>query len=227
LARLFLASFLAGAAVVLVAVVFFPLPSHTRYASNITVVPNGGRREDFVIHWPQDRIPLPEKIRPTAHSVTAGTLVLTDPQAPPASGELFRLHDIQGNLIGVASKTTTLVIHKDHEPRSVSNWILMIPGRGTLFLSQLNQTDLSPLPVPDAPGQYIAPAESARFWSTGSRYRVTAGPAADGSGRVLRGTEEFAALSGTYSETWQLDGSRPDGTTEGRISLSTLLATVQ
>jgi len=222
LGRLILASFLAGAAIILVTVGLYPLPGHTRYASNIAVVPNGGRLEEFVIRWPQDRIELPATLNASADSVTSGTAILIG-DASPASGELFRFSDMDGNVIGIASKTTVKVQGNDGQPQSVSNWMLMIPSRGTLFLNQINRTDLSPRLMPESPGEYILPAESAGFWSGRTSYRATAGPAAGGMGKVLRGTNEFASLSGSYSETWELDAQRPDGTAEGKITLSTLL----
>ncbi len=223
MARLFLASFLAGAAVVLVAVGLYPLPDPVRYASIISVVPNGGRQEDFVIHWPRDRIELPAQLHSAAGSMTSGAAILADPGAAPASGELFKLRDVEGNVIGVAGKTTTLVSDNDGAAESVSNWMLMIPSRGTLSLSQINRADLSPRLVPESGGRYIIPAEFGRFWAGSTRYRATAGPAADERGRVMQGTREFAPLSGSYAETWELDGVRPDGTTEGKIVLSTVL----
>lgn len=225
--RLILASFLAGVAIILVAVGLYPLPGHTRYASSIAVVPNGGRLEEFVIRWPQDRIDFPATLNGSADSATSGTAILTDRDASPASGELFRLSDVDGNVIGIASKTTVTVRGDGDEAQSVSNWMLMIPSRGTLFLNQINRTDLAPRMMPQSPRHFIAAAESADFWLDRTSYRATAGPAADSMGKVLRGTNEFAALSGSYSEQWELDGKRADGTAEGRITLSTVLEIIQ
>ena len=69
----------------------------------------------------------------------------------------------------------------------------------------------------------MAPAQSAAFWTEGPRFRVTA--AARGStGKVLRGTDEFAGLTGSFAETWELEETNADGSTRGHIVLSTLVA---
>ena len=41
-------------------------------------------------------------------------------------------------------------------------------------------------------------------------------------GKVLRGTSEFAGLRGSFIETWDLEEVNADGSTRGRILLSTI-----
>jgi len=223
LVRLFVAAFLAGIAVVIVSAGLLPLPDHVRYASSITVVPNGGRQERFVIHWPRDRVRLPQAVPGAAPMLTPGSAVLAQPAGMPAAAELFRLRDVAGNVIGIAAKTTGAIARPGHALESTSHWVLLIPARGALLLMQKNRTDLSARHRPGAAGRFIMPEESAQFWAGYSRYLATAGPAGAGMGRMLRGTGEFSGLTGTYAERWELDAMRPDGTTEGRIILSTVL----
>ena len=54
--RLFGFAFIAGLLVTALFTTFWPLPHHLRYRSMITVPADGGRQEDFVIRWPEDRI---------------------------------------------------------------------------------------------------------------------------------------------------------------------------
>ena len=69
----------------------------------------------------------------------------------------------------------------------------------------------------------LAPAQGARFWSDRPRVRITApAPAGATSGRLLRGTGEFDGLRGSFTETWDLQEVNADGSTTGRILLSTL-----
>jgi hypothetical protein len=136
---------------------------------------------------------------------------------------VFRLRDRSGNVVGLASRSTSTHRAANGGVSQSSDWVLMIPARGTLFMTQLNGRDVEPRPA--APGGTPAPAgDGAAFWTGGTRLRVTAGPAPDGSGRVVGGTEEFAALTGTYDETWDLEQVAADGATRGRITLDTRIA---
>ena len=220
--RLFLATFLAGLAIVLVAAGVFPLPEHVRFRSQSEALTGGGRQEDFLIRWPEDRIAIPGSERLAESTVAAGSVALRTSDAGLAGAELFRLRDTDGNVIGVASRTTARVQGQRVPSASVSNWMLMIPSRGTLLLSQENSADIGPIWSQRGPGGYLSPAETAEFWSRGSRYRITAGPARDGQGKVVRGTQEFAELAGTYTEIWELEEIRADATTEGQILISTI-----
>jgi hypothetical protein len=97
----------------------------------------------------------------------------------------------------------------------------VIPSRGALFLTQADATDVTARSVSSPAGTAIVPpADVASFWSGGPHLRVSAG--AGGTGTVLRGTEEFEDLAGTYSETWDLEEVSADGRTRGRIVLSTV-----
>ncbi len=154
--------------------------------------------------------------------MSAGSVALRTSDGGLAGAELFRLRDTDGNIIGIASRTTARVQGQRVPSASVTNWMLMIPSRGNLLLSQENSADIGPVWMGRDPGGYVSPAETADFWSRGSRYRITAGPARNGQGKVVRGTKEFAELAGTYTEIWELEEIRPDTGTEGRISISTI-----
>ncbi len=229
--RIFVMSFLAGLLVVALATTFWPLPAHLRYRSQITVPPDGGRQEEFIIRWPEDRIRLPAEDRsglPATAAVGAavGAAVLEDSAGRRASAELFRLRDADDNVIGVASRLAGTGGAIADPGRSASNWVLLIPSRGALFLAQTDVLDTTVREQPTAEGAVaIAPKETAAFWAERQRLRVTAtAPATTGSvttGRVLRGTSEFDGLEGSFTETWNLDEVTADGSTQGRILLST------
>jgi len=222
--RLFLASCIAGLAIALALAGFYPLPENQRVRSQIEVLANGGRQETFVIEWPADRISLPAARASDVDVATKGMVVLVNRNGGAAGAELFRLRDVRGNVIGIASRVTGRVPGQRFTSASVTNWTLLIPGRGSLLLSQENSTDVGPVRNGGAPGAYVAAAEFAGTWSRGTRYRITAGPAPDSRGRVIAGTAEFDRLSGDYSEIWELTELNADGTTEGKISISTVMA---
>ena len=223
--RLFGYAFIFGLLVAALVTTFWPLPQHLRYRSVITVPADGGRQEDFVIRWPEDRISRAGENRediPAAASV--GAAVLEDTAGNRVSAELFRLRDSEDNVIGVASRVAGTGGALADPGRSASNWLLVIPSRGALFLDQADARDMTVRQQATADGVIaLPPAQSAVFWTDGPRFRVTA--AARGStGKVLRGTDEFDGLTGSFAETWELDEANPDSGTRGHIVLSTLLA---
>jgi hypothetical protein len=218
LKRLFLLSLLAGVALTVASAALVPLPRHIRFPSDIEVLTNGGRQESFQVRWPQDRIALPGELDGAFRVSGGGGVVLTSADEV-ASVELFRLRDDTGNVIGLASRSTAVFPGQRLVNASSSNWVLMIPSRGTLLLSQEDSANLS---AGRSAEGFQLPAETAAFWAPGSRYRITAGPAPGGRGRVLGGSSEFRDLSGTFSEIWELNEISSDGRTEGRISLVTV-----
>ncbi|MEO7386247.1 MAG: hypothetical protein ABIX37_04860 [Gammaproteobacteria bacterium] len=226
--RLFVVAFVAGLLAVALAATLWPLPSHFRYRAITSVPIDGGRQEEFIIHWPEDRIARPGEQRSgLLPAVVAGAAVLEDSAGRRVSAELFRLRDTEDNVIGVAGRLAGTGGAVADAGRSASNWLLVIPSRGALFLAQsdVEDTTLREGVAADGPVA-LAPAGAAAFWTDRPRVRITAAaPAGAGSatsGKVLRGTSEFAGLQGSYTETWDLETVHPDGSTSGRIVLSTL-----
>lgn len=226
--RLFVIAFVAGLLAVVLAAALWPLPGHLRFRALTSVPPDGGRQEDFVIHWPEDRIVRPgDRQAGIPPAAAAGAAVLEDSAGHRVSAELFRLRDTEDNVIGVAGHLAGTGGALADPGRSATNWLLVIPGRGALFLAQSDVQDTTARQElgPTGPGVY-PPAQSARFWTDRPRLRITApAPAGDGpatTGRVLRGTSEFAGLRGSFTETWDLQEVNADGSTTGRIVLSTL-----
>lgn len=228
--RLFVVTFVTGFLIVVLATALWPLPRHQRFRSLTAVPPDGGRQEDFIIHWPEDRIARPgEESAGLPAAAVVGAAVLEDSAGRRASAELFRLRDSDDNVIGVASRVAGTGGAIADPGRSSSNWLLVIPSRGALFLAQTDALDTSVREQSTASGIVaIAPGATAGFWTDRSPFRVTASsPAMNGSattGRVLRGTNEFSGLEGTFSEVWKLEEADVAGTTRGSILLSTLTA---
>jgi hypothetical protein len=223
LARLFYASVLAGIVLVLILAGIFPLPHHERYRSSISVIPDGGRAESFVIQWPQDRVELGAGAGLLGGR---GVIVMVENGAVAASAEVFRLRDLTGNVIGLASRSTSQRAGASGATVQGSDWILLLPSRGALFMTQTNRRDMSPR-LRAADGGLIPPPDAAGFWADGNRLPVTSGPAPGGAGRVTGGTEEFAGLQGAYDEVWDLEEIGAGGETRGRITLTTRLAAVR
>lgn len=136
------------------------------------------------------------------------------------SGDLFRMRDTAGNVIGVAARVVTAV--EPARGTTQSRWLLAVTGRGTLFLGQTDVVALAARrrPVAGQPA-YIAAFADAAFWASRP---ATLGVTATGMpGKVLGGTGSFAGLSGGYAERWELAEVNADDSTRGRIVLSTRL----
>ena len=217
--RTFLFSVMVGVALTLATAAFYSLPVHERFPSRIEVLTNGGRSETFVINWPEDRLDLNGELDGAAVNAVDGITVLAPRRRAPVAAEVFRLRNSEDRVIGLASRLTGRVPGRRGRERSVSNWTLMIPSRGIMMLTQDNGADVGPVRVG---GQWLAVVDSPGFWATGSRYRISAGPAPGGRGRVLGGTGEFAELGGEYSEVWELEELAANQRSEGRIQLSTV-----
>lgn len=226
--RLFFGAFIAGLLAVVLAATLAPLPTHLRFRSLISVPADGGGQEEFVIHWPEDRIARPgERDAGLPAAAALGASVLEDSAGHRVSAELFRLRDTEDNVVGVAGRLTGTGGAIADAGRSASNWLLVVPSRGALFLAQSDAFDATVRQGFAADRVVaLAPAQAADFWTDGPRLRVTAAaPSRDGSattGKVLRGTSEFAGLRGSFTETWDLEEVNADGSTRGRILLSTL-----
>lgn len=110
---------------------FYPLPNQLRVRSDIEVVANGGRKEDFYIHLDRDRITQAQQ-----------DLVAAFP-AQGIHADLFKLRNTSGKVIGLASRMTSLIPDANGEFELAVNWLLLLPSRGSFLLSQ-NPSSLSP-----------------------------------------------------------------------------------
>jgi hypothetical protein len=212
-ARVFLGAFAAGIVLALVGAALLPAPAPARYRALITVQPDGGRREEFLVRFPGDRIDLPADVRADPPPADArGAVVLEDAAGQRASAELFRLRDADGNVIGVASR----VALGGGGTRPSSTWMLVIPGRGTLAFGQEDAADLTARQRPGAARRVASLPQQAAFWAGFRRY------VAGADGALVHGTREFAGLTGRLTETWTLAEAGADGSARGEIRLVTL-----
>ncbi|GIK35493.1 MAG: hypothetical protein AMXMBFR45_05600 [Gammaproteobacteria bacterium] len=173
LARLFYLCILAGVVLTVLAAGVYPLPQHTRYRSMVSVVPDGGREEVFSMHWPQDRVQ-PLQAGRAGPIQQAGDLAqLSAADGASASAEIFRVRDVAGNVIGLASRSVTTVAGAAPD----AGWVLLIPSRGTLFLGQQQRGDGAPAggSVTGGTGEFAGLAGSY------DEVRQTGKTAADGS----------------------------------------------
>ncbi len=217
--RQFFISLVFGVVVTVGLATVLPFSKHQRFPSDIEVIANGGRQEVFKIRWPEDRIALPGDIAGTSVVSSGGAFVFRQ-SGQAVSAEIFRLRNSTDRVIGLAARTIGRMPGRgDLSVGSMAHWSLLIPSRGSLLLAQQNSADISPQASADG---YALPAEIPAFWGSGKSFRITAGPAVNGRGKILRGSQEFQDLQGSYSEVWDLASISEDGRTQGTITLSTL-----
>lgn len=166
-------------------------------------MPNGGRQETFTIELPSDRITLPKFAR-TAPYPQQG---FSPDGQERVTAEMYRLRNSTGTVIGIASKMTGRVPGAASKTAWVSDWMLLLPSRGALLLNQNN-----------------ARRTAQSITTTPNEVQVTAGPGPEGAGILIRGTDEFAGLSGTYNEMLRVEDIDAGGVTHGHITLVTRLA---
>jgi len=199
-----------GLAAVLAIAGFYPWVDHPRLVSRTQVLPNGGRREDFVVRLPVDRIASlgTEGLALGAGSFPVGLELPSGLPEGPLQVDHFKVRDAGGNVIGVASRHTVGLAGA-----AAVAWSITVPSRGSLWMT----------------GQTASNTFAAAFGRIGYQpgepwngdLEIAVGPSEQPSGRIDGGSEEFAALTGSYQERWQITGIDDSGVLSGTIELST------
>ncbi len=193
--RLFLASFVLGLILTGLAARFYPFPESPRVYSQAAALTNGSREETFFIRLPDDRIGSPR---------AASTAPFPQQAFSPVGkerilAELFRVRDAEGTIIGLATRMNGLVPGPLGEPEPVTDWMVLIPGRGALMMSR----------------GAIETGGEREF------YVDRMGFSFENSGPVISGTDGFAGLTGFYSEEVEIDNIDANGQAHGVVRLVT------
>ncbi|NIW25108.1 MAG: hypothetical protein GWN29_11365 [Gammaproteobacteria bacterium] len=207
----FISGILFGLAAVVSGAGLYPWIDHERLESQTQVVPNGGRSEVFFIRLPVDRIASlgTAGFGPGAAAFPAA-LALPDSldDAQPMQIDHFKVRDIGGNVIGVASRHTV-----DLTDSAAVTWSLSFPSRGALWL--VSQFDPAALDAALAAVGY-QPGEA---WE--GELDLFVGDPQSLTGDIHGGTSEFSTLTGTFTERWQITGVGDSGELRGTIELDT------
>lgn len=199
--RLFIASFVLGLLLTGLAAKFYPFPASPRVYSQAEVLIDGNREETFFIRLPDDRIGSPR---------AASTAEFPQQAFSPVGqerilAELFRVRDADGTIIGLATRMNGVVPGPLGQPEPVTDWMLLIPGRGALLMSR----------------GAIATGEEREF------YVDRMGFSFENSGPVISGTGGFAGLMGFYGEETEIENVDADGQAHGVVRLVTRLRSTE
>ena len=193
----FFTSFILGVLLTVLAGHFYPFADAPRLPSGATVVANGGRAEAFFVRLPEDRL-----------GAARSAVTATFPRAAFAAtgddkivAELFRIRDVDGQVIGLASRLDGTVVGNNGEPLDTADWMVVIPSRGALMLSR-GSLPAGASAMPDSDRMGLDPKTS---------------------GIVVKGTEEFDGLVGFYAEQTQVEKIDDSGVIHGVLTLDTRL----
>lgn len=177
---------------------WYPFVDPVRFASESGVARNGGRTESFRIQIPEDRVLGAAVLGSAAPSVPAG---LSLPEvAGDGAVEIYKLRNASGKVIGLASRIRG-------GDAAYTDWTLMLPARGALFL-----TAAGPEVSPHAAGR--AAADPASQSPALPMFKIL--------GDVAGGSGEFAGFFGSFSEEWDVSGRDAEGRLVGDIEIMTL-----
>ncbi|WP_405232649.1 hypothetical protein [Lentisalinibacter salinarum] len=183
---------------------WYPFVDPVRFASESGVARNGGRTESFRIQIPEDRVlgaAAPGSVVP---SVPAG---LSLPEvAGDGAVEIYKLRNASGKVIGLASRIRG-------GDAAYTDWTLMLPARGALFLTAAG-SEVSPHAMATAMATAGVAADPAGQSPTSPTFRIL--------GDVAGGSGEFAGFFGSFSEEWEVAGRDAEGRLVGDIEIMTL-----
>jgi hypothetical protein len=183
--------------------------THMRLPSQTSVVANGGRAERFIVRLPADRLAATDTVAGGLRAAGGAMAVPAQLVGLSLLVEHFKVRDTSGKVIGIAARHWS-----DSDRGLTTTWSVLIPSRGALLLSAPGE----------ARGAIDTALRSAGYDSQGAAWvgdvAVTLTPKGE-TGTIAAGAGEFAALSGSYTETWTLTGVEA-GEMRGTIELSTI-----
>ncbi len=205
----------AGALVALLAFANLPGYANPRIDPVRSEGPDGTVQESFFFRSPEDGIAVTHGGRLPLGIAPPGVAALSDPAIERGFALLLNMHDANARIIGFAVE---LEVHPEadmlaQDLRWDTEWLLVIPGRGTLILHQQEHSGEL--------GQKVINTmrDTGKDWVGDWTVQTTVGPLADGRGLILGGTEEFEGASGSFVEIDHLTRYSVDGVMYGDFEL--------
>ena len=147
-----------------------------------------------------------------------GIALFTEPALNNTLALIMKLADENGTVIGFASELE--IFPGDPAAAEISwdtAWTLSIPGRGMIFLHQIEHSGgLGP--------NIVEPTmKSGKDWVGDWTVTTTVGPLPSGRGRIVGGSGEFANIKGSFVEIDRLTGFTVDGVMFGKLEIRMFL----
>lgn len=172
-----------------------------------TVDPVTTTTESFFTKVPSDVVALTQSgILSPKHYVPATIPRFSEPALKSGIAFIHKLRDKDGNVIGFGTQMEDVDLDQDGKFAGLHRtaWTVVIPGRGTLFLFETEDSRklgqaLRNAPRPTTEIEWDGPEES-----------LTTGPGPGGAGIIVGGTGEFEGRKGTFVEINRFIGINPN-----------------
>jgi hypothetical protein len=190
--------------------------SRTKEAAAPAPIETAQVTETFHMVSPDDGVAITHSGDKPLPLYPAGIGTLSDDNIKNGFILLTRLRDQNGTVVGFTSEQEVVSPESDLPKgvlKTVSTWTLTIPGRGTIFLDEIeNQTEFIQTAAAPALMQ-------GKEWTGEQTFVTTAGPHESGKGLVTGGPGEFAGITGTFAEVTHLRRFTTKGELFGTIEL--------
>lgn len=214
----FVAGAIAGAAALLFGLLAWPFPHASRTERTMPVFLKGNPdAERFRLLLPQDVISLATSSDPAIMAnVPSETQKLPEANVRDGLALIVRIRDARERPIGFATE-----LEAGHEASRLidgkimthTTWTVLIPGRGALFLYQVEDNWV-------LFKRFILPGFLlGRPWHGRWNSLNTLGPSPEGYGEIIAGTGAFAGAKGHFVEFAELRGFTVGQTMEGKMDL--------
>jgi hypothetical protein len=152
--------------------------------------------ESFTVRVPDDVIAISHHGSGLIPPFPAGIPRMAEPSLSKAVAILTKIRDSAGEVVGFGAQLEVILEGNaaDGSQLQATDWVLVIPGRGTIYLSEIER-------LGDFGRQVIRPViESGKDWEGKFTRVASVGPRADGRGVITGGTFEFENLQGSFVE---------------------------
>jgi hypothetical protein len=176
----------------------------------------GKGTESFFVELPADGLAMTHGGDVALASGPPGIAVLQETKISNGFALLAKVRDADNEVIGFASELESFPAGVDMLRENVvwdTSWTLMIPGRGSLYLHEQEQSG-------ELGAKIIIPVqESGEAWRGDWTVTTTVGPRPDGYGTIVGGFGEFEGAKGKFQEIVTLTGFEPAGIMIGQVEL--------
>jgi hypothetical protein len=173
--------------------------------------------ESFTVRVPDDVIAISHRGNGLIRPFPADIPRMSEPNLSNGIAILTKIRNATGEVVGFGAQLEVILEDSaaSGSQLQATDWILVIPGRGTIYLSELER-------LGDFGRQVIQPViETGQDWEGEFTRVASVGPRADGRGVITGGTFEFENLTGSFVEIQNYTRVSADGqlftTTELRL----------
>jgi hypothetical protein len=185
-----------------------PLASRPKTAAITQPAADGHTLETFYFEAPEDGIAATHDGNKPIQAFPQGIPAFSEKNLASAFLLVAKARNKHGEIVGFASEMEDVAPESNiMQGRMImhSTWTLEIPGRGTLFMFEIENAS-------EFAKKVVIPALAfGKTWNEPWTFTTTIGPHADGRGIITGGTGEFAGATGTFVEVTHLRKFTPDG----------------